>query len=263
MEMEISLWQIVLLTLYSVLTIYDNLNLKLELGKPLMAGCFAGIVMGDMTTGLAVGATLQLLILGVGSFGGASIPDYATAALIATPLAIITGQDMQFAIGLGVPIGLLMTQLDILARFSNVFLMKRAEKAWEREEYDKINMYTHLGMVNWGISRGLPVFLALYFGVDFVTMILSYSPEWLLNGLKVAGGLLPAVGISILLKYLPVKKFISFLIIGFVLAAYLKLPMLGIALLGIAMSFISYQNSVKETVTVPAGNATIGDDEDE
>lgn len=36
-----------------------------------------------------------------------------------------------------------------------------------------------------------------------------------MNGLKVAGGLLPALGISILLRYLPIKKNISFLILGF------------------------------------------------
>lgn len=263
--MEISLWQIILLTLYSVLTIYDNLNLKLELGKPLMAGCFAGIVMGDITTGLLVGATLQLLILGVGSFGGASIPDYSTAALIATPLAIITGQDMQFAIGLGVPIGLLMTQLDILARFANIFIMKKAEKALQDEKYEKINLYNHLGMINWAISRSVPVFLALYFGVDFVNTILQYSPQWLLNGLKTAGGVLPAVGIAILLKYLPVKNFIAYLILGFVLAAYLKLPMLSIALIGIAFAIINYQNSNKFLMNENKIYATNneGDNEDE
>lgn len=261
--MEISLWQIILLTLYSVLTIYDNLNLKLELGKPLMAGCFAGIVMGDITTGLLVGATLQLLILGVGSFGGAVIPDYSTAALIATPLAIITGQDMQFAIGLGVPIGLLMTQLDILARFANILLMKKAEKALQKEEYEKINLYNHFGMINWGISRGLPVFLALYFGVDFVNTILEYSPQWILNGLKTAGGVLPAVGIAILLKYLPVKNFIAYLILGFVLAAYLKLPMLSIALIGIALAIINYQNSNKYLTNENKILVNEGDNEDE
>lgn len=261
--MEISLWQIILLTLYSVLTIYDNLNLKLELGKPLMAGCFAGIVMGDIATGLLVGATLQLLILGVGSFGGAVIPDYSTAALIATPLAIITGQDMQFAIGLGVPIGLLMTQLDILARFANILLMKKAEKALQKEEYEKINLYNHFGMINWGISRGLPVFLALYFGVDFVNTILEYSPQWILNGLKTAGGVLPAVGIAILLKYLPVKNFIAYLILGFVLAAYLKLPMLSIALIGIALAIINYQNSNKYLTNENKILVNKGDNEDE
>lgn len=264
MEMEISLWQISLITIYAIIAMFDNLNLKLELGKPLMAGCVAGIIMGDITTGLAVGATLQLLILGVGGFGGAIVPDYTTAALISTPLAIVSGKDMQFAIGLGVPIGLIMSQMDILVRLINIFFLKRAEKAAEREEYNKINLYAHIGMIFWAISRGLPVFLALYFGVDFVTGILEYSPEWLLNGLKVASGILPAVGVAILLRYLPVKKFFPYLIVGFVLAAYFSLPMLGIALLGIALAIIFYQNSNKIQLEEKRAQAIgLGDDEDE
>ncbi|EGF47400.1 PTS system, IIC component, partial [Lacticaseibacillus rhamnosus MTCC 5462] len=38
--------------------------------------------MGDIQTGLVVGSTLQLMVLGVGTFGGASIPDFATGAII-------------------------------------------------------------------------------------------------------------------------------------------------------------------------------------
>lgn len=255
-------WQIILITIYAIIAIFDNLNTKVELGKPLMAGAFAGLVMGDLTTGLAVGGTLQLMILGVGSFGGATIPDYTIAALIATPLAIVSGKDLEFAIGLGVPIGLLMTQLDILARISNVFIMKQAQKAVEKEKYDMINVYNHLGIITWGISRGLPVVLALVFGADFVQAILKVSPEWLINGLKLAGGLLPAVGISMLLKYLPVKRYYPFLIIGFVLLAYLGVPMLGVALLGVAVAVISYQKS-SELVTNVGTIQHEGDDEDE
>lgn len=255
-------WQIILITLYAMIAIYDNLNTKVELGKPLMAGAFAGLVMGDLRTGLAVGGTLQLMILGVGSFGGATIPDYTIAALIAAPLAIISGRDLEFAIGLGVPIGLLMTQLDILARLSNVFIMKQAEKAVEQEKYNRINLLNHLGLVTWGISRGLPVVLALTFGTGFVQAILAISPDWLISGLKLAGGLLPAVGISMLLKYLPVKQYYPYLIVGFIFIAYLKVPMLGVALLGAAVAVVFYQQSNKMTAIseVSGGN---GEDEDE
>ena len=69
---HIAVWQIALLTLYSGLAIYDGNNTTLGLVKPSMAGFFAGLIMGDMTTGLIVGGTLNLLVLGVGNFGGAS-----------------------------------------------------------------------------------------------------------------------------------------------------------------------------------------------
>ena len=62
-----------------------------------------------------------------------------------------------------------------------------------------------------------------------------------MGGLKLAGAVLPVVGIAILLRYLPVKKFVPYLIIGYLLAAYLQVPMMGIALFGLALAIIYYK----------------------
>ena len=94
----------------------------------------------------------------------------------------------------------------------------------------------------------------LIFGKDIVNTLVENIPEWLTGGLSVAGGLLPAGGIAILLRYLPVKKYISFLLIGFFAAAYLAVPMLGVAILGVAMAVISFQQSVKECRNVVTAN---------
>ena len=56
------------------------------------------------------------MVLGVGTFGGASIPDFATGAIIGTALGVVSGKGIQFAIGISVPVGLLMVQLDVFAR---------------------------------------------------------------------------------------------------------------------------------------------------
>ena len=80
---------------------------------------------------------------------------------------------------------------------------------------------------------------------------------WLMNGLKTAGGILPSLGIAILLRYLPVSKNISYLILGFVLAAYLKVPVLGVALIGLAAAILSYQSEKDETVQAAAANTVI------
>ena len=69
-------------------------------------------------------------------------------------------------------------------------------------------------------------------------------PEWLTGGLAVAGGMLPAVGIAILLRFLPVKNFITYLMIGFLAVAYLKMPMFGVALLGLALAILQFKNLI-------------------
>lgn len=83
-------------------------------------------------------------------------------------------------------------------------------------------------------------------GNDVVKAILRVIPAWLTDGLKVSGHILPIVGIAILLRYLPTKRFISYLAIGFIAAAYLKMPMLGVALLGAALAYIHYTREVEK-----------------
>ena len=65
-------WQILLLTLYSAYQICDELTIVSSAGSPVFAGFITGLIMGDVTTGLLIGGNLQLFVLGVGTFGGAS-----------------------------------------------------------------------------------------------------------------------------------------------------------------------------------------------
>ena len=239
--MELRVIQIILLSLYAFVAINDQIHSDFGLNRPLLAGCFAGIVMGDLAFGLTVGATLQLMVLGVSNFGGSSIPDFMSAALIGTALGVISGQGEEFGIGLAVPAGMLLVQIDVLARFANTFFQHQADKYAEEVNLKKIEMMNILGVLMWGLSRAVPVFICLILVSKVVTSFVSYFPVWLSSGLKVAGGLLPAVGIAILLRYLPTKKYIPYLLMGFVLAAYLGVPMLGVAICGLALALLFYR----------------------
>lgn len=50
--MEIQVWQIIALTILSMILIWDSLSTAIFDGKPMFAGILAGIIMGDITTGL-------------------------------------------------------------------------------------------------------------------------------------------------------------------------------------------------------------------
>jgi PTS system mannose-specific IIC component len=252
--MEVGVFQIIALTLYAFLAILDGLGTDIGLSKPIQAGFFAGLVMGDVTTGLIVGATLQLMILGVGTYGGASIPDFMSGALLGTVFAVISGKGAEFGIGLAVPIGLFLVQIDVLARFSNTYFQHKADKYAEVGDTKGIERMNILGALPWGLSRAIPVFLALIFGSTIVQSLLKVFPNWIMGGLKVAGGILPALGIAILLRYLPVKRYIAYLLLGFVLAAYLKVPMVGVAIAGLAVAYINYHNS--EATNMLTGGAS-------
>ena len=241
-------WQTFLVVLYGFFINWDKEGPKIGTSQPVVAGFLTGLIMGDIQTGLYIGGTLQLMTLGITSFGGASVPDYQTAALIGTYLAISTNQDASIGITLAIPVAMLIVQLDVLKWSTNIFFQQKAEKFAQKEDYQKLEWMQYLASINTSFVSGIPVLLTVILGPTLVGSAINYIPEWVTGGLKVAGGLLPAVGIGMLLKYLPTKD-------------YFQIPILGISLLGAAIALIVYKNRSNNTQVAPA--ATGGFDEDE
>ena len=65
----IAWWQILLLTLYAGYQILDELNWYTCAGSAVFSGMITGLIMGDLQTGLFIGGSMQLTVLGVGTFG--------------------------------------------------------------------------------------------------------------------------------------------------------------------------------------------------
>lgn len=65
-------------------------------------------------------------------------------------------------------------------------------------------------------------------------------PALLTDGLKVASGILPAVGMAMLLKMMNLKKYWPFFLLGFVFAVYMKIDVLAISLIGLAIACALY-----------------------
>lgn len=66
-----------------------------------------------------------------------------------------------------------------------------------------------------------------------------------MNGLTVCGGLLPAVGMAMLMKMLWDNKICMFYFLGFVLAAYLNLPLIALAVIGVIIAISVGMNDYK------------------
>ncbi len=237
---SISMSAIIFLCAYVALAQLDAISIQIGPYSPLFAGTVTGLVLGDLNTGLMVGGTLQLMTLGVATYGGASVPDFLSGAIMGTAYAIISRQGPEYGIALAVPIGILLTQLDILGRMCNTYFQHRADRCALTGDYKGVESSNLLGILPWTVSRIIPVFIGLYFGEPVVKAITNHMPAWFILGLKTAGGLLPALGIAILMKYLPMKKFYPFYIIGFVTMAYggANFSIVGVALLGTAFAGI-------------------------
>lgn len=235
---EIGIIQILLLSVWAFLSINEMLGPYLGLWhRPLIAGFGAGLILGDIQTGLFVGATLEMMSLGVHSYGGAVVPDYTTGAILGVTFGHLTGS-YESGIALGVPIALLGSYLDVLGRLSTGICAHKADAHAANGNLKGMWRWHLFGSVPWGLSRAIPVFVGAFFGSEVATAFIEKVPVWLTNGFAAAGRAMPALGVAILLNYLPITKQWYFAIMGFILVCFLNLPMIAVGLIGLITAVI-------------------------
>lgn len=225
-----------------------------------------GFILGDMQTALYIGGTLQLMSLGVASIGGSSVPEYSTAAIIATTIAVVTGKGMEAGLAIGLPVAMLGVQLDVFAKILNGFVVRTSQNYANKKRFWKDDKNIDGRSSNYRTDSAIPVFLAISMGPEIVNKILEITPSWFISGLTIAGKVLPAVGIAMLLNYMPVRKYVYYLFLGFFFAAYLGVPILGVTIIGLiaSMKYYSENQSKMGTNGISSDNvANVGGLEDE
>lgn len=259
-----SVFQIILLTVLMFIMAYDTYHTQItSYGRTTMCGFLAGLIMGDVTTGLLIGGTMELMSLGVGNYGGSSVPNYSIGAIMGTAFAVAAGGGMKSGLAVGIPIAALGVQLDVFGKMAGSFFLHKAQAQVEKGNIK--------GMYNWIIAgifprpgfAALTVLIALTAGSSAITALLKMMPKWLSSGLNVAGGILPAVGFAILLRYMPLKKYFVYAILGFVLASFLKMPMIGTALIGFVCAYLVYSQNEHFSKLGTVSTSAKGDNYDE
>lgn len=223
-----------------------------------IVGMISGLIMGDMNTGLVIGGTFQLMSLGVAALGGASAPNYGLATIIGTFIAVRTGTGIDAALAVGLPVGLLAIQLEVVVRIINNFVAHKMQTHNNEEKWAKMNREAWLGPLLCSLQTMLPTIIVVCFGADVVNFILEFIPQWVTDGLAIAAGMLPVVGIGMLMRYMPVKKFLPFILVGFVLSAYLQVPVLGIAMLDLRAAFWYFTSEIRKS-EMPIAATTVAD----
>jgi PTS system mannose-specific IIC component len=219
--------------------------------SPLPAALFVGLVFHNVPVAMVVGASLQLMYLGLLAPGGAMPSDPTIAALVACTVAITTGMDSQAAVALAVPVGLLGVQLMNLEFLINGFFAhmadKYAENADTRGIYLSGLLYPNLAKI---VIYAVPLFLAIYFGTPYVKTIMDAIPAPLMNGLSVAGAMLPALGFAIIVSQIGLKYLLPYFLAGFFLMQYSQIGTMPLAIAGIFIAYLHvlFTNSKKEAM---------------
>ena len=252
--MNIPILQVIILTLLAAVEYNENKSTKLFIYNPILSGIIAGMVVGDVKLGFYTGCILESYQLGLGPFGGSSVPDWTEVALIVVPICYYQGgmEAVPTVVNLiGIPLGTLTVQLDVLARTFNSVWQHRIDAEINGEHRDKVIIANWwCGTICFGLSRGISCLICLLIGPDLIEKLSTVIPAQINSGLKIATNMMPAVGLAILLRYLPTKKYFHYLLLGFALAGYFKAPSLAVAIIGVFLAVIHYSYNDQKTAVV-------------
>lgn len=242
-----SLITAILISLLMALLLTENLGYgHIQISRPVFAGPLIGLLMGDLQTGLIVGGTVELMFMGVFPVGGSVPPNAQFAGMMATVLAVSSGSNPEVGIALAFPIGVFAQFVLLLDYNLNIFIIHRADRQVMKGNIDAISKNQMLCLVCMFSCWALSSFLGVYLGGTWVEALYNSFPEWFRSGLSIAGGIMPAMGMAMLLKMMDLKKFWAFLLIGYVLTAYLQMNILSIALLSLGVAMAAYRFSLND-----------------
>ncbi|WP_063669317.1 PTS N-acetylgalactosamine transporter subunit IIC [Aliivibrio fischeri] len=218
----------------------DKYDVALNIHRPLITGPVVGLIMGDMQVGLIAGATLELAWLGLVPNAGAQPPDVTMGTIAAVAFAVMTGQSPEVAMGVGMPIAVLMQMLVIGFFAMTSFTMGKADKYAEEANTNGIDFLLLSTITMRSMLYAVIAFLTVYFGEHGAAWIDANAPKTLLEGLGIGAKMVPAIGFAMLLKIMWSKEVAGVFFIGFVMTTYLQLPIMAVAILGASAAALYY-----------------------
>lgn len=222
----------ILVAIWAGICAWDQYGPHLGFRKPLLAGAVTGLILGDLRQGLIIGATLELMWLGVNNVGTYVPPDVISGSVVGVAIGILSGGGEAAGIAIAIPVSLLVQQLDMLCKTVSISLVHNADKIAETGDFDKIDKLQYMGAGLIFLSRAFPTFIAVFLGASAIDLIMAFIPASIMTGLTVASKVIPAVGIAMLLTMMLKKNMWMFLVLGFTLTTYLGIPTLALALIG-------------------------------
>lgn len=242
--------QAILVGLVGVVAVIDSRLIgRQNISRSLILATLTGLVLGDLKTGIIVGASLELMSMGFVAIGAAAPPNMMFGSIIATSFVILTGSSTEAALALAIPVAMLGNFQDVLMRMVISRLGHGADRNIAEGNYEAAKRKHVL----WAILLNsilyfIPIFLSIYLGTDLVQSVVNAIPEALTTGLNVAGSLLSALGFAMLLNTMLTKKLFIYFLFGFLITSYLGVDLIGVTMFAIIISIIIDQASQQKEV---------------
>ncbi len=249
--MDINLIQAILIGLWTafcfsgmLLGIYSNRCIVLSFG--------VGIILGDLPTALTMGAISELAYMGFGVGAGGTVPPNPIGPGIFGTLMAITSAGKvspEAALALSTPIAVAIQFVQTFAYTVRAGAPESAKNALQEGNLRKFKFAANTTIWIFAII-GFALGCIGALSMDTLLKLVDFIPKVLLNGLTVAGKMLPAIGFAMILSVMAKKELIPFVLLGYVCAAYLNIPTIGIAIVGTIFALIEFFNKPTQGSTV-------------
>jgi len=181
---------------------------QIMVSRPIVCGPLIGFLLGDLKTGLIIGALLELIWINVISVGAAIPPDATIVAVTCTTLIMLTertiqpGYDFQgpyrmAVIALTMPLGEIFRSVDVKQRKLNAHFVHYLDREISRGNLSAVEKVNYFSLFLFFIKGFLFSLIAISVGAYFLPKLFFYLPYRILAGLDFAYRLLPALGLAI------------------------------------------------------------------
>lgn len=256
-----SIISIILVILVAFLAGIEGILDEFQFHQPLVACTLIGLVTGNLTAGIVLGGTLQMIALGWANIGAAVAPDAALASVASAIILVLGGQGVAgvpAAIAIAVPLAVAGLFLTMVVRTLAVPIVHLMDSAAEEGNFRKIEALQISAIAMQGIRIAIPAAALLFIPAQTVQSFLESMPAWLTDGMAIGGGMVVAVGYALVINMMATKEVWPFFIIGFVVAAISQLTLIALGALGVALALI-YLNLSKMGGSSNGGGSNSGD----
>lgn len=214
------------------------------IGRPLVSGMIIGLILGDVQTGIIMGAAIQMLYIGLVTPGGTMPADVNFAAWIGIPLAMVAGAGKEYALALAVP----LSTLGVLAVYGlcaiNLFFVHKQDELVDAGKLDQAARIPVIGQITNFVLRFFPILLINYFGADLISQFVAMMPTQVTDILQIFANMLPLVGFMLLMRMI-CKTDLELILfcVGFVLVKSLGLDMISIVVLALCIAYMQYKST--------------------
>lgn len=251
--MEITIIQALLIGLWTAFC-YAGMLFGIYTNRCIVLSFGVGVILGDIPTALQCGAIGELAFMGFGVGAGGTVPPNPIGPGIIGTLMAITMSSVtpESALPISIPFAVAIQFLQTAIYTVRAGAPESAAKALAEKNFSKFRRISNMTVILFAVVGFLLGFLGA-FSMDTLSRLVEMIPQWLLSGLTVAGGMLPAIGFAMIMSVMLKKEFIPFALLGYICAAYLGLPIIGIALVGAVFAIKHYNESEKVAASVASG----------